>query len=171
MRPLRIYLQKMSGGTSLPAHASFFHIFLAGVGAGLAIAIGVYLEEALHFNILMAPLGASCFLAFAIPDSPLAQPRNIVLGHMISSCAALFVLQFFGYGALQIALAVALAVMAMLATRTSHAPAAATPLVIFALQPTWDYLVAPVLPGALVVALTALIFNNLRPSVRYPQYW
>ena len=40
-------------------------------------------------NVLIAPFGASCVLVFAIPQSPLAQPRNVIGGHLISTAAGL----------------------------------------------------------------------------------
>ena len=106
-----------------------------------------------------------------MPESPLAQPRNIVLGHLISTATDLMVLALLGGGWPSMALAVGLAVILMQVTRTGHPPAGADPLVVFALQPAWSFLILPVLTGAVLIAVVALIFNNLRSDVRYPEYW
>jgi len=171
MSIFKSYLQKMSGGASLPALPKFSFALLAGLGAGLAIYLGKVLQGEFEIALMMAPFGASAFLAFSLPDSPLAQPRNIVAGHVISTFCGLVVLHLIGDGAAFASLAVAFAVFAMLLTRTSHAPAGADPLVVFALQPGWDFLVTPVLFGSVMLSLLALLINNFRYGVRYPKYW
>lgn len=171
MSALRRYLARMKGGGRAPARPPRRDLLLAGTGGCLAIAAVAWLSLRAGVPALMAPLGASCFLAFAVPDSPLAQPRHIVGGHLVASAVGLAVLQVCGGAWWAQALAVGLAISAMLATRTGHPPAGADPLLVFALQPGWDFLLAPVLPGSLVVALVALAFNNLRPQAAYPKYW
>ena len=165
------YIGKMAGGNTLPPAPRMSSAILAGIGATFAIAATAGLGEGTGALLLMAPFGASCFLAFAVPESPLAQPRNIVLGHLISTAIGLIVLALLGGGWPSMALAVGLAVIMMQVTRTGHPPAGADPLVVFALQPAWSFLIFPVLTGAVLIAMVALIFNNLRSDVRYPEYW
>ncbi len=165
------YIGKMAGGNTLPQAPRPSSAILAGIGATCAIAATAGLGEGTGTLILMAPFGASCFLAFAVPESPLAQPRNIVLGHLISTTVGLIVLALLGDGWPSMALAVGLAVILMQVTRTGHAPAGADPMVVFAIQPAWSFLIFPVLTGAVLIAIVALIFNNLRSDVRYPKYW
>lgn len=171
MDTLRRYLGRMRGGGRAPQRPPRQDLLLAGTGGCLAIAAVAWLSLSAGVAALMAPLGASCFLAFAVPDSPLAQPRHIVGGHLVASAVGLAVLLACGEAWWAQALAVGLAISAMLATRTGHPPAGADPLVVFALQPGWDFLLTPVLLGSLVVALVALVFNNLRPQGAYPKYW
>jgi len=168
---MKPFFEKMSGGAALPPAPQTISILLSGLGAGVAIAVGLLLQGHFELALMIAPFGASCFLVFSLPDSPLAQPRNIVFGHLISTFSGLLVLHLVGDSALGAAIAVSLAVMGMLWTRTSHAPAGADPLVVFALQPGWDFLLTPVLLGAVLVSGIALIFNNLRRDIRYPKYW
>lgn len=165
------YLGKMSGGNPRPPAMPMTSLLLAGLGAFCAIAAVALAQDTSGLSLMMAPFGASCFLAFAVPDSPLAQPRHIIFGHFISSAIGLIILTVVGDSWSAMALAVGLAVAMMLLTRTGHPPAGADPLVVFALQPTWSYLLFPVLIGAIIVTIVALIFNNLRPDVRYPKYW
>ncbi len=165
------YVTKMAGGGDVPNAPAVSSMMLAGAGAMIAIAAVASLTDLTGTEFLMAPFGASCFLAFAAPDSPLAQPRNIVFGHLISTAVGLVVLNLLGAGWPAMAVAVGLAVTLMQVTRTGHAPAGADPLVVMALSPAWDFLVFPVLVGAIVIALVALVFNNLRKGVSYPKYW
>ena len=164
-------LRKMVGGGACPEPSRPAAALLSGLGAMLAIGFAAGLSEMLDAVLMMAPFGASCFLAFAVPESPLAQPRNIVFGHLVSSLVGLAVLTVLGPEWPGMALAIGLAVSAMMWTGTSHAPAGADPAVIFVLQPSPIFLLTPVLSGALLIVVVALLFNNLRPGKRYPVYW
>jgi len=168
---LLAYFAKMTGGDTVPVLPPVSSVMLAGVGATIAIAAVVVLTNLTGSQFLMAPFGATCFLAFAVPDSPLAQPRNIVFGHLISTTVGLLVLNVLGAGGMPMAVAVGLSVVMMQLTRTGHPPAGADPLVVIATAPMWDFLIFPVLVGACAIALVAVIFNNLRNDVRYPRYW
>lgn len=132
---------------------------------GAAVAIGSIAGLSLWSDTpwLMAPFGATCVLAFGLPDSPLAQPRNIVGG--------LAVLHTLGDGWLASALAVGLALGLMQWTRTVHAPAGANPLLVLATKPALGFLISPVLLGALVIVACALAVNNARQRGSYPKYW
>lgn len=165
------YCAKMVGGGDVPDSPPLTAMLLAGMGGAIAIASVGGLTQVIGAELLMAPFGASCFLAFAMPQSPLAQPRNIVFGHVLSATAGLLVLHFIGTGWLPMALAVGLAIVLMQLTRTGHAPAGANPLVVMTVGAPWDFLVFPVLIGAAMVVLVAVIFNNFRRGIRYPVYW
>ena len=171
MEWVQTYFTKMSGGNARPKTPLLKSVILAGIGAACAIAATAGLSQFTGAALLMAPFGASCFLAFAVPDSPLAQPRNIVFGHLLSTLTGLIVLSIIGDDWISMAFAVGLAVALMQGTRTGHPPAGADPLVVFAIGPSWDFVVFPVFTGALVIVLVALVFNNLRSDVRYPVYW
>ena len=119
----------------------------------------------------MAPFGASCVLAFGLPDSPLAQPRSIVGGHLITALVGFLVLHTLGDAWWAAALAVGLALAAMQQTRTVHAPAGANPLVVLAAQPGPEFLITPVLLGSLVIVGVAWALNNARQRGSYPKYW
>lgn len=171
MAQVETYFAKMRGGEARPPAPKAPIALMAGLGAALAILVVSEFTRLGSAPLLMAPLGASCFLAFAVPGSPLAQPRNIVLGHGISTAVGFAVLYFIGSGGWAMAVAVGLAVFLMLVTRTGHPPAGADPLVVLMLQPGLEFLVFPALAGAVVVAAVAVVFNNLRSGIRYPLYW
>src|SRR5262245_52132446 len=72
--------------------------------AGLAGFITIYLlaevSSAMSVSLLIAPFGASCVLVFALPRSPLANPRNVIGGHVISAAIGLAVLTLIGASAI-----------------------------------------------------------------------
>lgn len=156
--------------SSAPARPSWRAVAVAGIGAFAAIAALRYLQDATHLTWVMASFGASCLLVFALPDSPLAQPRNVVFGHVISAATGLVVAHFWGITNLSMAVAVALAIMLMLLTRTPHPPAGANPIIVMAAHATWSFLVTPVLLGATVLVLTGCVVHALNRQ-KYPKYW
>ncbi|MBB3113830.1 CBS-domain-containing membrane protein [Paenibacillus phyllosphaerae] len=119
----------------------------------------------------MAPFGASCVLAFGLWESPLAQPRSIIGGHLLSTLAGLAVYHTLGGGTFSMALGVGLAILAMMLTRTTHPPAGADPLVVMMAGSGWSFLVTPVLAGSVLIVIAALIVNNLDPKRQYPSFW
>ncbi|ENM5888832.1 HPP family protein [Vibrio mimicus] len=126
----------------------------AGVGAFLAIGLLTFLDSTLtNVALLMAPFGATAVLVFGVPDSPLAQPKNVIFGHLITAFVGVFFTQFIGVSPLSLALATGIAVSAMLLTKTTHPPAGANPLLIMLAGQSWTFLVTPVLLGAVLIVL------------------
>lgn len=154
-----------------PAAPSLHFSLLSLIGAALAIGATGWLSQVFGALWLMAPFGASCVLAFGMPDSPLAQPRNIIGGHVIATLVGLAVLHTLGDSWWSAALAVGLALAAMQQTRTLHAPAGANPLVVIASHAPLSFVVTPVLAGSLVIVAVAWCLNNARQANSYPKYW
>lgn len=154
-----------------PAAPSLHFSLLSLIGAALAIGATGWLSQVSGALWLMAPFGASCVLAFGMPDSPLAQPRNIIGGHVIATLVGLAVLHTLGDSWWSAALAVGLALAAMQQTRTLHAPAGANPLVVIASHAPLSFVVTPVLAGSLVIVAVAWCLNNARQTNSYPKYW
>src|SRR5690606_419609 len=78
--------------------------------------------------LIVAPIGASAVLLFAVPASPLAQPWSIVGGNTISALVGVTVVTFVKEPVLAIGLAVSLAILAMSLTRSLHPPGGAAAL-------------------------------------------
>ena len=168
---IRRYVSRMRGAGKAPARPSWSHVVLSGVGGLFAIGMVALLTQTTGQAWLMAPFGASCVLAFGVPDSPLAQPRNIIGGHVVSTLVGLVTLAVLGAHWWSMGLAVGLAIIAMQATRTTHPPAGANPLLVMVGGLGWGSLLTPVLFGAVVIVLCAVIFNNLSEKRAYPKYW
>lgn len=140
---------------------------LAGLGA--LVAIGVTGALSLHAGVplLMAPFGASCVLLFSVPGSPLSQPMNVVGGHVVSTAVALALHMLLPDAWWAAALAVGLAVTLMAVLRVTHPPAGADPLLVFAADPGWSFLVMPVLAGSVSLVVIAAAFHRLTRTA-YP---
>jgi len=165
-----MFIRRLLRSDAPPAPPLRF-ILSSFLGATIAIAITGGLSALSGVPWLMAPFGASCVLAIGLPDSPLAQPRAIVGGHLVSTMIGLAAGALLGDGWMVCALAVGLALAAMQLTRTVHAPAGADPLVVIMAHAPVSYLVAPVLAGSLVIVFSAWCVNNLRTARSYPRYW
>jgi CBS-domain-containing membrane protein len=123
----------------------------------------------------MAPFGASCVILFAVSQSPLAQPRNVIFGHLISAFIGLLFLKLLGDSVFVIAFSVGCTIAAMQFLRCVHPPAGANPLVILltANQVNYDFsfLLFPVLSGSIALVIIAYIVNNLIGKSKWPIYW
>ncbi|WP_391091514.1 HPP family protein [Vibrio sp. NH-UV-68] len=127
---------------------------VAGFGAALAIGLLSIVEASLHdVALLMAPFGATAVLVFGVPDSPLAQAKNVIVGHMITALIGVVFVEFFSVSPLSLAAGTGLGVSVMLLTKTTHPPAGANPILIMLAGQSWSFLISPVLIGAVTIVL------------------
>ena len=123
---------------------------------------------------LIGSFGASSVLIYGVINSPLAQPRNLIGGHLVCAVIGVTVHKLIPNEIwLASALAVALTIVAMQITKTLHPPGGATALIanigsekIKALG--YVYVLSPVLTGVMILFVVALIFNNISKSRSYP---
>ncbi|WP_456295749.1 HPP family protein [Vibrio sp. AK197] len=135
----------------------------AGLGAATAIAVLALSQvELTDIALLMAPFGATTVLVFGVPDSPLAQPKNVIVGHMLTALIGVIFSQYVGTTPWSLAAATGLAVSAMLLTKTTHPPAGANPLLIMLTGQSWGFLLTPVLFGAVVIVLIGQTMRKLQ---------
>ena len=175
------YFAKMKGGASVPPGSSIFEILWSWLGATCGIGLCAFLSarffEPRDMLLLIASFGASAVLIYAAIKSPLAQPRNLIGGHVLSAFIGVICFKLFGDVVwFAGAMAVSCAIAAMLATRTLHPPAGATSLIAVIGGPKihglgFLYPFLPVGAGALVLLCVALIVNNLSKNRKYPEYW
>ena len=121
---------------------------------------------------LVAPMGASAVLLFAVPASPLAQPWSIMGGNVLAALIGVTCAKLIGEPILAAALAGSLAIGAMFALRCLHPPSGAVALTAVLGGPAvhamgYDFVFAPVALNSLLLLLTALFFNNATGR-RYP---
>lgn len=165
-------LYKIRGNTAPPPRPQPWQVITGLLGGALGIGAIAQLAYSQGLPLLMAPLGATCVLLFAAPDTPLAQPRNVIGGHLVSSLIGLLFLKFIGAGPVEMGLAVGVAIALMQLTRTLHAPAGADPLVVLMSGKVgWSFLAAPVLASAVLLVLIALLVNNIGNNKQWPRYW
>lgn len=175
------YLSKMKGGAKSPPGVSTIELIWSWLGSALGIGICAYLSslyfEPRDMTLLIGSFGASAVLVYAAIKSPLAQPRNLIGGHVLSGLAGVACYQVFGNTIwLASAMAVSLAIVVMLSTKTLHPPGGATALIAViggAKIHNLGFLYAfiPAGTGAVILLVIALLVNNLSKNRRYPEYW
>lgn len=166
----------------VPEHAVSWReraVATATAGAGLALvallgSLGGTAQP--HSVWLLASIGASAVLVFAVPHGPLSQPWAVIGGQVLSALVGVAVAQALGGGVLAAAAAVALAIGAMHSLRCIHPPGGATALsAVLAAgsgsAPHWDFVLSPVLLDSLLIVLAATLFNAPFPWRRYPVAW
>jgi len=127
--------------------------------------------------MLVGSFGASAVLIYGAVESPLAQPRNLMGGHVLSALVGVAMVKLIPEAAwIAAPLAVATSIATMHVTRTLHPPGGATALIaviggeqVHALG--FLYALAPVGLGALIMLAVALVVNNLSPKRCYPLFW
>lgn len=135
---------------------------VAGIAAAITISLLAYLEAFTSQGWwLMAPFGATCVLVFGIPKSPLAQPKNVIAGHFLSALVGVVFVTFVGVEPWSLGVATGVAIALMLATKTTHPPAGANPVLIMLTGQSWSFLVSPVLAGAVVIVAIGYVVNKL----------
>ena len=168
----RLLCGKMRGqNASLPARAATRQVLLAAVGGSLAIgAVGCLAAFSGH-PMVLGSFGASCVLLFGFPESPLSQPRNVILGHMLCSLVGLTALTLVGPHWWAMAVATGAAIALMMITRTVHPPAGSNPIIVFLSHPSWTFLFTPTFLGAVLLVFIAALYLNLTREKAYPSYW
>ena len=175
------YFAKMKGGAKSPPGVGLPEVFWSLAGSALGIGICGYLSSRYFaprdLTLIIGSFGASAVLVYAAINSPLAQPRNLIGGHIISGIVGVACWKFFGHNVwFAGAMAVSFAISAMLITKTLHPPGGATALIaviggVKVHRLGFLYAFVPAGLGALVLLLVALIVNNMASGRRYPEYW
>ena len=175
------YFRKMRATTISPPRVSPSEILWSWVGGfcgiGAVSFINFNLIEKTDLLMVVGSFGASAVLIYGVIDSPLAQPRNFIGGHLVSALTGVTAYKMLHpYLWLAAAVAVATAIAAMHATRTAHPPGGATALIavigsakVHALG--YVYVIVPVGLGATVMLVVALLVNNIPNTRKYPRFW
>ncbi len=175
------FFNKMKGGKKSPPAVGFSEILWSWTGAFCGILPLAFLNynlfETTDFVYIIGSFGASAVLIYGAINSPLAQPRNLIGGHIVSAIVGVAVYKLFGtHLFFASSISVATAIAAMHATKTLHPPGGATALIavigshkIHGLG--FYYVLMPVGVGALIMLVIALLVNNLCKTRKYPEFW
>lgn len=165
-------IHKMKGKGIAPARPDTFQILTGLIGGIAGIGATSLLTQLAGVPLLMAPFGATCVLLFAAPQAPLAQPRNVIGGHVVAAAVGLAIITAFGSGMWQLAVGVGVAIALMQVLRVVHPPAGANPLVVLtAGVHDWGFLFTPVFAGSVILVVIALFINNIGRTKEWPHYW
>lgn len=175
------FFDKLKGATTSPPRVSLSEIAWSWLGAFLGIGFISFANyrifEKIDLLLVVGSFGASAVLIYGAIRSPLAQPRNLIGGHVLSALVGVACQQLFSSTSwLAAALAVSTAIAVMHATRTLHPPGGATALIaVIGGERIHDlgfmYALFPVGGGALILLVIALLVNNLPRNRRYPEFW
>lgn len=162
------------------AHVTHTEKFLSTVG-GLVGILGVALISQSQLGLagstgIIASMGSSAVLLFAVPHGPLSQPWPVFGGHLVSAIIGVTCVKLIPAPMLAAAAAVALAIGAMHYLRCIHPPGGATALgavvggdVVHQLG--YQFVITPVMMNATTILLVALLFNAPFAWRRYPAAW
>ncbi|SDJ36983.1 HPP family protein [Streptomyces indicus] len=155
-----------------PARRDFPHLIRVTAFAIGALLVLVTVGGMLHQPLLIPPLAASAALVHGAPGLPLAQPRNVVGGHLLSAAVGFGTLAVAGSSTWSAAVAAGLSLGAMMLTHVSHSPATATAMIVVLQTPDpAPFLALLTLGAGLIVALGMLPGRIGRHPVRYPLSW
>ena len=137
-------------------------IVISSLGAFLCIYAIAYLNLIDETNVwLIPPFGASLVLVMAVHDSPLASPRNVFFGHVLSASSGVMIYYFFGDAPIAIALGLSFAIILTILTNTVHPPAGANPIIAILGAKSFEFVIMPVAIGASFIVIFALIYNKI----------
>ena len=156
---------------------------LGGIGAGVTVGILAYItfQSALAGTVygfwLAASFGSSVVVVFGYPENEFAQPKNVIFGHLISAFVGIVFVTLFKISQdrtiffLAIGLAVGFSVMLMMAFKVTHPPAGANTILVIFTQDSFQFLIFPILVGAVTIVVGGIIYNRYILKKNYPIKW
>lgn len=123
--------------------------------------------------LVLASMGASAFLLFVAPHSPMAQPWPLIGGHLLAAFIGVACARWLNNPALAAAIAVLLSIFVMHVLHCLHPPSAATAMIAVLGGPEvhamgWQFCYEVVAINAGLMLMLAILLNNLVPGRRYP---
>ena len=156
---------------------------LGGIGAGVTITIVAYipvqsiLSGSIYGLWLAASFGSSAVVVFGYPENEFAQPKNVLLGHLLCAFIGILFVTLFKISQdrtiffLAIGLAVGIAVMLMMALKITHPPAGGNTIVVMLVQDSFQFLLFPIMFGAVTIIIGGVIYNRFILKKKYPLKW
>ena len=141
---------------------ALINALFSSLGAFICIGFLAYLNSSIEGAIwLIPPFGASIVLVMAVYDSPLAKPKNLILGHILSALSGVIIFYLLGNTFISLGLGVALAVFVMMITNTVHPPAGANPIIVILTGQSISFVFLPVAVGTFIIVAFAYLYNKL----------
>lgn len=180
------YIKKMTGdkivaSPPLPHPATLIFTFIAAfIGISLLGIVHHYWLDKIGFVGVIGSMGAVATILYAATSSPLSQPRNVILGNLMSASIGMgFRFLFMShteYLWLAGGLSVALSIVMMQMTKSVHPPAGATCLIAIIgsdqiFQHGFWYILAPVAIDIFILLGVGFLVLNLSTKLKYPIFW
>ncbi|UZK67562.1 HPP family protein [Sphingomonas sp. M1-B02] len=157
--------------TPLLAGAKWRERGVAAIGAALGIGIAAWISTTFMGApgaglLLVAPMGASAVLIFAVPSSPMAQPWPVIAGNVVSALVGIGIANLLAHGALAAGVALFAAILAMSALRCLHPSGGATALLAILGGPaivaqSYAFALVPVGLDAILLVGAGLAFHRI----------
>ena len=156
---------------------------LGGIGAGATIGILAYITfqsvlAGTNYGLwLAASFGSSVVVVFGYPENEFAQPKNVLLGHLLCTLVGIIFVTLFNITQdrsiffLAIGLAVGISVMLMMAFKITHPPAGGNTIVVMLTQNSFHFLIFQIMVGAITIIIGGVIYNRLILKRKYPLTW
>ena len=156
---------------------------LGGIGAGVTIGILAYITfqsilAGTNYGLwLAASFGSSVVVVFGYPENEFAQPKNVLLGHLLCALVGIIFVTLFNITQdrsiffITIGLAMSISVMLMMAFKITHPPAGGNTIVVMLTQDSFQFLVFPIMVGAITIIIGGVIYNRFILKKNYPMRW
>ena len=156
---------------------------LGGIGAGVTIGILAYITfqsvlAGTNYGLwLAASFGSSVVVVFGYPENEFAQPKNVLLGHLLCALVGIIFVTLFNITQdrsiffITIGLAIGISVMLMMAFKITHPPAGGNTIVVMLTQDSFQFLVFPIMAGAITIIIGGVIYNRFILKKNYPLKW
>ena len=156
---------------------------LGGIGAGVTITILAYITfqsilAGTNYGLwLAASFASSVVVVFGYPENEFAQPKNVLLGHILCAFVGIVFVTLFKISQdrsiffLTIGLAVGISVMLMMAFKITHPPAGGNTIVVMLTQDSFQFLIFPIMVGAITIIIGGVIYNRFILKKKYPLKW
>jgi len=156
---------------------------LGGIGAAVTISILAFITfqsilSGSNYGLwLAASFGSSVVVVFGYPENEFSQPRNVFFGHLLCALVGILFVNFFEITQdrtiffLFIGLAVGISVMLMMAFKITHPPAGGNTIIVILAQNSYQFLIFPIMVGAITIIIGGVIYNRFILKKKYPLKW
>ena len=156
---------------------------LGGIGAGVTIGVLAYITfqsilSGTNYGLwLAASFGSSVVVVFGYPENEFSQPKNVLLGHLLCALVGIIFVTLFNITQdrsiffISIGLAIGISVMLMMALKITHPPAGGNTIVVMLTQDSFQFLVFPIMVGAITIIIGGVIYNRFILKKNYPLKW
>jgi len=156
---------------------------LGGIGAGFTIGILAYITfqsilAGTNYGLwLAASFGSSVVVVFGYPENEFSQPKNVLLGHLLCALVGIIFVTLFNITQdrsiffITIGLAIGISVMLMMAFKITHPPAGGNAIIVMLTQDSFQFLIFPIMVGAVTIIIGGVIYNRFILKKKYPLKW
>ena len=153
-----------------PARPKLRALAVATATSIVALVVLVAVGQLLGQTMLIPSLAATMALVAGGSSLPMAQPRNVIGGQLVSAVVAFVVLAIAGSSVWAAAVAGGLALGVMLLLRVSHSPATATVVIVVLEKPEIVRFLALLLLGTVILVAVGVVSARANRTT-YPLYW